>query len=156
MKIAILCTAFLALLQLGLALTISLLRRRYRLSVGSPDDPDHPLSRARTAFTNCAEWHPILIAMMLVLQMSGGPGWTIWISPLVVAGRYLLVAGLMTYPNTRPNGLRVLGAALTYLATALLIGLILYSYRPTPGEAPAPSSPHSATTMPGLAFADKA
>jgi len=133
MKIAILCTAFLALLQLGLALSISAMRRKFRISVGAPDDPDHPLSRTRTAFSNCAEWHPILIVLMLVLQMSGAPSWSIWLSPLVVAVRYLMVVGLVTFPNTRPNGVRVVGAAGTYLLTFLLCAMVVITFWPAPG-----------------------
>jgi uncharacterized membrane protein YecN with MAPEG domain len=133
MKIAILCTAFLALLQLGLALGISGMRRRYRLSVGTPEDANHPLSRTRTAFSNCAEWHPTLIVLMLILQMSGAPGWSVWLSPLVVISRYLMVAGLVTYPNTRPNSLRVMGAGGTYVLTLVLCVLVLVTYWPAPG-----------------------
>ncbi len=143
MKIAILCTTFLALLQLGLAMTISGMRWKYKVSVGAPDDPKHPLCRVRTAFSNCTEWHPILIALMLVLQMGGGPGWSIWISPVVVLARYMLVVGLTTFPPHKPNALRFLGAALTYALTGLLCGLVLYAYWPNP-MAPSylPPSPH--------------
>jgi uncharacterized membrane protein YecN with MAPEG domain len=133
MKIAILCTAFLCLLQLGLALGISGMRRKYRQSIGQPDDPNHPLCRTRTAFSNCAEWHPALIVLMLTLQMAGAPPWTVWLAPLVVMSRYLMVAGLVTYPNTRPNGLRLAGAVGTYLLTFVLCVLILIAYWPDPG-----------------------
>ena len=87
----------------------------------------------RVAFGNSAEWNPMLIALMLILQMSGAPSWSIWLSPLVVMSRYLLVAGLVTYPNTRPNALRFLGAAGTYLLTLTLCVMILIAYWPTPG-----------------------
>lgn len=143
MKIAILCTAFLALLQLGLALAISVLRGKHKVMFGAPEDPKHSLYRVRTAFSNCAEWHPLLIALMLVLQMGGGPGWSIWISPVVVLARYLLVVGLTTFPLHKPNVLRFLGALLTYALTLLLCALILHSYWPNP-MAPTylPPSPH--------------
>lgn len=130
MKIAILCTAFLALLQLGLALGISGMRWKFKRSVGAPDDIDHPLSRARTAFSNCAEWHPLLIALMLVLQMGGAPAWSVWLSPAAVMARYLLVIGLVTYSNRRPNLVRFLGAAGTYLCVLLLVALVLITYWP--------------------------
>lgn len=133
MKIAILCTAFLCLLQLGLALAISSMRWKYRLSVGQPDDVNHPLSRARTAFSNCADWHPLLCLLLLTLQMAGAPVWTVWLAPLAVMARYLMVAGLVTYPNTRPNGLRFVGALGTYSLTLLLCLLVIITYWPTPG-----------------------
>lgn len=145
MKIAILCTAFLALLQLFLGLAVSTMRWKYKLAVGTPDDPNHPLSRTRTALSNCAEWHPILIALMLVLQMTGAPAWSIWLSPLVVMARYLLVAGLVTYSNTRPNALRAVGACLTYVLVLILAVLVMATFWPSASEAgylPSPSNPH--------------
>ena len=135
MKIAILCTAFLALLQVGLAFGISGMRWKFKRSVGAPDDIDHPLSRVRTAFSNCAEWHPLLIALMLVLQMGGAPGWSVWLSPLAVVARYLLVIGLVTYSNKRPNLVRFLGAAGTYVCVIALAVLVLVTYWPSPGAA---------------------
>ncbi len=130
MKIAVLCTIFLALLQLGLALAISAMRWRYRISVGAPDDPNHSLSRTCTAFSNCAQWHPTLMLLMLVLQISGAPGWSVWLSPAVVIARYLLVTGLVTFPNTRPNAVRFVGAAGTYLLTLVLSVMVLAAYWP--------------------------
>jgi hypothetical protein len=43
------------------------------------------------------------------------------------------VAGLVTYPNTRPNALRLVGAAGTYLLTLLLCVLIVVAYWPSSG-----------------------
>lgn len=136
MKIAILCTAFLALLQVGLALSISRMRWKYKLSVGVPEDSDHPMCRVRTAFSNCAEWHPTLIALMVILQMGGGPSWSVWLSPLAVAARYCLVLGLVTFSNKRPNMARFLGALGTYLSVLLLAVLILVTYWPNPAVTP--------------------
>lgn len=141
MKIAILCTVFLGLLQLCLALGISAMRRKHRISVGGHDNPNHPLCRLRVAFSNCAEWHPLLIVLMLLLQISGAPSWSVWLSPLVVMSRYLMVAGLVTYPNTRPNGLRLAGAVGTYTLTLTLCIMVLLAYWPAPGAfVPIPSN----------------
>ena len=130
MKIAILCTAILALMQLALACGISANRRKYRLSVGAPDDPNHPLSRLRTAFSNCAEWHPTLMALMLVQQMGGAPNWSIWLSPAVVVARSLMVVGLATFPNSRPNKFRFMGALGTYVLTFVLALMIIVAFWP--------------------------
>ncbi len=134
MKIAILCVVFLAILQILLGLVISGMRRKFRCSVGAPDDPNHPLFRARLAFSNCAEWHPIFFALLLVLPMGGAPKWSIWLSPAVVAARYLMVAGLVTFPPNKPNIVRVLGAVGTYLTALLLSGLVIATYWPTPAQ----------------------
>lgn len=122
MKIAVFCVAVLALLQALLGCVVSLFRRKYRVSAGSPDDKTHPLYRVRTAFSNCAEWHPTLIALMLISGMYASQKWSIWLYPAVVAGRCLHVLGLVAHPLDRPNTTRVLGAAMTYLLT---IGLAL-------------------------------
>lgn len=80
---------------------------------------------------------------MLVLQMSGAPDWSLWLSPLVVMARYLLVAGLVTYPNTRPNGLRFVGACLNYVLVLLLAILVLVTYWPSGATGGfLPSNPH--------------
>ncbi|HIB63840.1 MAG TPA: MAPEG family protein [Phycisphaerales bacterium] len=122
MKIAVFCVAVLALLQALLGCVVSFFRRKYRISAGCPDDPAHPLYRLRTAFSNCAEWHPILIALMLLSGMYASQKWSIWLYPAVVAGRCFHVLGLVAHPLHRPNATRVVGATLTYLLT---IGLSL-------------------------------
>lgn len=127
MKIAVLCVAALAVLQTTLGLAISICRWKYRISVGSPDDPTHPIFRIRTAFGNCAEWHPMLMAMMLVNGMYAGPAWVLWLYPTVVAARCLLILGLTTAPVTRPNPARFLGALGTYILAFLLAGLLINS-----------------------------
>lgn len=142
MKIAILCSTFLVLLQVGLALAVSGMRWKYKLSVGAPEDPDHPLSRVRTAFTNCAEWHPTLIALLLLSQMGGAPSWSVWLSPLVVATRYCLVVGLVTFSVKRPNLARFLGALGTYLSALILCVMLLVVFWPGPGASiPVHSTP---------------
>ncbi len=124
MKIAVFATAFLALMQLGLAMNISAMRWKYRRSVGAPSDTDHPLSRMSTAFRNCSEWHPTLMALMLLLPMGGAPNWSVWLPVCVVTARSLHVIGLATFPLSRPNAARALGAGMSYLlllAYALLL-----------------------------------
>lgn len=84
--------------------------------------------RIRTAFSNCAEWHPVLMALLLVLPMGGSPKWAIWLNPLAVAGRYLLVCGLVTAPIVKPNALRFSGAAITVICCLVMIGLVLAGF----------------------------
>lgn len=131
MKIAILSVALLALIQIGLGIAVSVCRRRYKISWGSPDDPAHPLTRIRTAFSNCAEWHPIFYALLLVLPMGGAPKWSVWMAPVVVAARCLITVGLATFTLDRPNMMRVAGAGLTYLSAIVLTVLVLIGFMPT-------------------------
>jgi len=126
-KIAIISVCFLALIQTLLGLAVSLCRRKYKVSCGCPDDPAHILFRVRTAFQNCAEWHPLFMALMLVLPMAGSAPWTIWLNPLVVGARCLLVAGLVTEPLHKPNNLRVMGAAFNYVLALAFAALVLFS-----------------------------
>lgn len=124
MKIAVLCIAVLAMLQTCLGLTVSMLRRKYKISSGCPDDPAHMLFRVRTAFNNCAEWHPILMILMVLLSFYAGEKWVIFLYPVVVTGRCFHVMGLVSAPITKPNMSRLLGATLTYL-TCLVMAILL-------------------------------
>ncbi len=128
MKIAVCAVALLALIQVFLAFAISRMRWKYRLSVGMPSEIDHPLRRVSTAFTNCCEWHPVLMAMMLVLPMGAVPHFSIWLPAVVVATRCLHVVGLTTFPLNRANAFRFLGALGTYGCVVFYAGLLLYAF----------------------------
>ena len=125
MKIAIVCVAILALLQAFLGLAVSGCRWKYRVSSGCPDDPAHPMFRLRTAFTNCAEWHPVLMALMLTNGMYAAQRWAVFLYPAAVVARWLLVSGLLIAPIKKPNIWRFSGAALTYLLVILFSVLLL-------------------------------
>ena len=127
MKIAILSVAILALIQTLLGIAVSVCRRKFRISSGCPDDPKHLLFRVRTAFSNCAEWHPVFMALLLVQPMRGGPSWAVWLGPAVVAARCLMIVGLVTFPLHKPNMFRVLGAGSTYFCALVLSLLLLFS-----------------------------
>jgi len=135
MNIAILCVAILALLQTALGISISACRWKYKRSTGVPDDPAHVMKRIVTAYENCAEWHPVFFALLLILPMTGAPKWSIWLGPVVVTARCLLVAGLVTFTLKKSNIFRFAGAALTYLTLLMLCVLIIGAYltgTPTP------------------------
>ena len=70
----------------------------------------------------------MLMALLLTLPMVGSPKWAIWLNPAVVAARMLLITGLVTSPIVKPNGFRFSGAALTYLLSLLMSGLILFPF----------------------------
>ena len=131
MKIAILCVAVLALIQTVLGICVSACRRKYGISAGCPDDPAHMLFRVRTAFSNCAEWHPLLSLLMLLNGYQSGQKWLIWLYPGVVAARCLLIMGLVTAPIKRPTTSRFLGAGLTYLLAIVLSLKLLSNFLPS-------------------------
>jgi uncharacterized membrane protein YecN with MAPEG domain len=128
MSIAIFCVAILALIQTVLGLAVSGCRWKYKRSTGIPDDPAHMMKRIVTAYSNCAEWHPVFYALLLVQPMKGGPNWAVWLPPIVVTARCLLVVGLLTFTLRKPNFFRFLGAGLTYLSALTLVALILASF----------------------------
>lgn len=128
MKTAILCVAILALMQICLGLAISACRWKFKKSVGTPDDPGHIMKRISTAYSNCAEWHPMLYALLLIQPMSGGPAWAIWFGPLVVTARCLAVTGLVTFTLERPNPFRFVGAATTYVCSLALAILLVITH----------------------------
>lgn len=127
MKIAILSVAVLAFMQTILGLAVSACRWKYKVSCGCPDDPKHVMYRIRTAYTNCAEWHPLLTGLMLVNGMYASKPWALWLYPGVVAARCMLIAGLTTAPLDRPNGMRFVGAAGTFALSFVLSGLLIYN-----------------------------
>lgn len=129
MKTAIFCVVILALMQTLLGVSISACRWVYKKSVGRPDDPNHPMNRISVAYTNCAEWHPAFYALLLVQPMQGGPMWALWLGPLAVTARCLLVTGLLTFSLKKPNVFRFVGAGLTYFTLLALCGVLLSTYR---------------------------
>lgn len=129
MNNAIICVIVLALIQTFLGLAISGCRWKYRLSTGSPEDPNHILSKLRIAYSNCAEWHPIFYVLLLVQPWAGGSKGAIWLPTVVVSARCLFVMGILTFNIKKPNLFRFGGAALTYLSVILLSVTIIMNLR---------------------------
>lgn len=128
MKTAVLCVALLVLLQTLLGLAVVACRWKYKKAAGCIDDPRHMMFRIRTAFNNCSEWHPMLMISMLLLQFYGTHAWTVWLGPVVVAGRWLTVVGLTIAPIVKPNAYRAIGGLLTMGVSLLYAILLLTEY----------------------------
>lgn len=121
MQVAITCTALLALLLVGLGLSVSAARWKYAKGIGAPDDPKHPMLKIVRAHGNAAEWIPILAVMMLWLGTREPAAWVIWTMALVTACRFSHAAGMVTCRTlAAPHPLRFIGSAGTYVGTALL------------------------------------
>ena len=125
MQTAYLCIALLGLLTFGLALNVSMNRRRRRIPIGLGDD-DGPLHRASVAHSNAAEFNPLLCIMMLALERWGSANWVVWLFGASVAARYLHTYGLLSHSLHRPHWSRVGGAAGTYVCGLLMSLLLLY------------------------------
>lgn len=127
MNIPLLCIAALGLLTIALGLVVSMERRRSRMSVGCPDDPQSALYKAVRAHGNTTEYAPVLMVLIYALGQLTAAGWVIGSMIGATFCRYLLAMGLLL-PQTlaKPNPLRLLGAAGTYLfGLALCLALFL-------------------------------
>ena len=113
--------SLLALLYIWLATRVIGYRRANKISLGDKGDPEM-LQRMR-AHSNCAEYAPIGLILLLLLELQGAPAWLVNVSGLsLFAGRLIHGIGLQPHPmNFR---MRVFGMALTLTqigTTALIL-----------------------------------
>jgi len=128
MTLAFLSVAGLALLQILLALNVSLNRISSRTSQGCPDDPASPLHRAIVAHRNACEFVPIFCVLILCLPAAGQPLWSEWLGPLALVSRTVHAIGILQFTLARPNPLRRYGAMSTYLI-GLTLSILLFMSR---------------------------
>lgn len=127
MKYTMISIACLGLLQIFLAIYVSFNRFHHRISQGTPDDVEHPLHRAIVAHRNACEFTPILCILMLQLQYGASPAWTMWCGPALVLTRTCQALGLIQFSLRRPNPLRFVGTAGTYVIALVLVGVTFFS-----------------------------
>lgn len=117
--------ALLAGLFLLLSIRVVQQRRRYRVALGAP----HRLvERAVRAQGNCAEYVPLGLILLGLLEGMGLPAWGVHaLGTALLAGRVLHAWGISQEPEVLRR--RVLGTALTFavlgVAAAALLGLVL-------------------------------
>lgn len=75
----------LALLAMGLVLRVVMLRRRYKVGIGTGDHPD--LAKAVRAHANAMETIPLALVLMLIAELAGAS------QTLLLAGGSVLVVG---------------------------------------------------------------
>lgn len=114
--IALYCTVILGLLVFGLGLGVSMARFRYRVSCGSPEAPEHPLTCLVRAHGNTVEFAPFLALLFILIGQQAPTTWQLALMIGATASRVLLVLGLAALRGLkRPNPLRFAGALGTYL-----------------------------------------
>jgi len=87
--------AFAAAWLVILTLPIVVLRQRHRVGLGAGDRED--LKRAQRVHGNAAEWMPLGLVLILVVELLGAPVWLLHAQGgLLVAGRVLHALGLWT------------------------------------------------------------
>lgn len=111
-----------ALLNVGLALRVSQIRMRDKVSIGVGGNKS--LELAVRVHANNAEFVPLGLVMLLIAELMGGSSlWLHVAGGSLLVGRILHVAGM---PFRSPNPARFLGTALTWTMIAATAGWCLY------------------------------
>ena len=112
----------LALLLLALSMKVVMLRRRFRIGLGSGNNPE--LERAIRAHANFVEYVPLTLLLLLLLELSGSmPGAALHgLGAGLLIGRVLHAVGLWGSAGTSPG--RFVGTLLTWLVL-LIAGIAL-------------------------------
>ena len=127
MTAALVCTALLGLLVIGLGLGVSALRGSTSTNIGHKLDPGDPLHKMVRAHGNATEYSPMLAILMLAIAGRGATPWMVWTFAAATLSRYLHAAGMVLSSSLdRPQPLRFVGALGTYVAgLALVVALLL-------------------------------
>jgi uncharacterized protein len=115
--------ALLALLYVGLSLRTIRMRRRLQVALGSGEHPD--MLRAMRVHANFAEYAPLALILLLVLEAQGTAAWLVHaLGVTLLAGRCLHAYG-MSQPKEN-FAFRVSGMVLTFtvLGTAAVLMLM--------------------------------
>jgi len=123
--VSLLCTVTLGLLLFGLALTVSILRVRYRMGTGYPSEAKHPLHRAVRAHGNAAEYIPFFAVLFVYFGMHSSPNWVYVVIIAATVSRVLHALGMVVGKTlARPHWLRLIGTTGTYI-TGITLSLAL-------------------------------
>jgi hypothetical protein len=115
-----------AILNIVLAANVSRGRGKHKVSIGTGDSDE--MLRVSRAHGNNAEFVPLALVMLLILELMGGP--SLW---LHVLGGSLFVARLLHWAGIlikkSPNPYRFIGTAVTWLVIlgSAVFALILRS-----------------------------
>ncbi|WP_101758146.1 MAPEG family protein [Oceanicoccus sp. KOV_DT_Chl] len=126
MSIPLLCIALLALLNIGLAFTVSSYRSKDNVIFGYSEDPENTLYKAVRAHGNTAEYVPILALLIYILGQFPETTWVLWCMILVTFFRYLAAMGILFAKTlAKPNPMRFVGALGTYITGFALCAALL-------------------------------
>ncbi len=115
--------ALLALLLFVLSVNVIRARVATRIGLGLGEGREDAIALLRTgrAQSNFVEYVPMVLVLMLLLELSGGPGWLLHgLGSMLLAGRIAHALAISREPEVLR--LRQLGMALTF--TALLVGTV--------------------------------
>ena len=101
----------LAILYIWLSASVIKIRRREKIGLGDGGHPE--LLKAMRAHANFAEYTPILVIIMLTLELSNAPIWTLHIfGALLVVSRSIHAFGLLKTQGTSYG--RFIGMVITF------------------------------------------
>jgi len=116
--------AVLALMFVGLAALV--IRQRFKLRVGLGDDNQPELLKAIRIHGNFAEYVPLLLVLLALLEAQGAALWQLHlVGGLTLAGRLLHLSGLLKSSGTSLP--RLFGMIFTFVA--LMVAAILLLVR---------------------------
>jgi uncharacterized membrane protein YecN with MAPEG domain len=118
--------ALCALLLLALSIRVAMLRRRLRVPIGSDGPPE--ILRAIRVQANCAEYVPLALLLLFLLELARQPLWALHLlGAMLLLGRLLHAIGLGANPGVSFG--RFTGIALTWtmmgVAALWLLALVL-------------------------------
>jgi uncharacterized membrane protein YecN with MAPEG domain len=114
--------ALVALLFVVLSFYVILYRRSKLISVG--DKGDKVLLTRMRAHANCAEYAPIALFLLLLLELSGTPAWALHaLGVALLAGRVMHAYGFTSHPQIFL--LRQAGMILTF-AMIVISAVVLF------------------------------
>lgn len=122
MHVTALYAGLLTLLYLGLTYRVILYRRKQRVDLGDADDP--LLRRYLRGHANCAEYAPMGVLLLGLLELGHWPGWLLHLLGLVLLAGRLAHAWAFSVAGLRLRA-RTAGMVLTtgMLAVAALLCL---------------------------------
>ena len=113
----------LALLFVVLSVRVILRRRVAKVSVG--DGGEKVLIKRIRVQANCAEYAPLGLVLLLIVELSGAAALTVHeLGLMLVAGRVMHAVGMGLTPQI--PALRIIGMALTFTMIGLSAVLALY------------------------------
>lgn len=134
-----------ALLNIWLGFRVSLLRRRYKVSIG--DGSQAAIAARMRAHANFVEYAPFFLILLALIELAKGSQTWLWaVAILFVLGRLAHAFGM---DRAGGNALRMVGIVATWLT---LLGLaayalaIPYTQPPQPSAVTYASSPFSGGT----------
>lgn len=125
LHITLLSAALAALINLWLSMRCGKARGKAKVMHG--DGGDIVLARHMRAHANFAEYTPIALLLILVLELSGQAGWLLGITALVfLLGRVLHGIGMQAEKPGLPRMLGMVTTMLPYLIWIAWAGLIAF------------------------------